>query len=107
MKQYQQGDVLLEQVARIPVGAKKRQDRGILVLMAGEATGHHHTCISDKAVMYDLTLDGVTDLYLEVSEPITITHEEHKGLPLPGGIYKIGQVREFDYFQELERRVMD
>ena len=47
------------------------------------------------------------DLYLEVTEPVTITHDEHKSLPIPEGIYHVGTVKEYDYFKDMVRVVSD
>jgi hypothetical protein len=38
---------------------------------------------------------------------VALTHEEHKPLTVPTGVYKVGRVREYDYFAEMERRVVD
>jgi len=103
--QIQHGDVLLQRIGTLPNGAKafKCKD-GRLVVAEGEATGHNHTIVSDKAMLYELK----GDLFLEVdAREVTITHEEHKPLPIPEGIYRIGRVKEYDYFAEMERRVID
>jgi hypothetical protein len=44
---------------------------------------------------------------LEVAEPVTITHEEHKPLEIPAGIFQIGRVVEHDYLSDMERQVRD
>lgn len=102
--QIQQGDVLLNQIRELPQGVERvSREEGLFIIAKGEATGHHHA-IADKGVTL-WELKG--DLYLEVSEPTTITHDEHKSLPIPEGIYHIGRVKEYDYFQEMERQVRD
>jgi hypothetical protein len=100
----QHGDVLLKRIAKLPTGLTEVQRRdGCLVIAEGEATGHHHVITATPAKLYELK----GELYLEVTEPVTITHEEHKTLPIPPGIYEIGIVKEYDYFAEMERRVVD
>lgn len=47
------------------------------------------------------------ELYLEVAEPVVITHDEHKAIPIPEGIYQIGRVKEHDYLLDMERQVRD
>jgi hypothetical protein len=69
----------------------------------GEVTGHHHAIVEKGARLYELK----GELYMEVTQPVIITHEEHKPLPIPPGIFKIGRVQEYDYFQEMERKVLD
>lgn len=104
MKQIQHGDVLLKKMAKLPKGVVEvpRVD-GLLILAEGEATGHHHMVVDKTAVLWELN----GNLYLEVTETVTITHEEHKALPIPTGIYRVGRVKEYDYFAEMERRVVD
>jgi len=107
LKQIQQGDVLLQQVPSIPTGATEEQHRGRIILARGERTGHAHVISSDKAKLWSLTRDGVTELYLEVQAPVTIVHDEHKPLPVPTGIYRVGRVKEYDYFFQMERPIED
>lgn len=101
----QHGDVLIKRVKVLPDGCKEVQpENGHWILAHGEATGHHHAII-DKGCRV-LELKG--ELYLEVTaEQVTITHEEHRALDIPAGIYQIGRVREHDYFQDMERQVRD
>lgn len=102
--QIQHGDVLLEKVAKLPGGCRRVKPRnGRLIIAEGEATGHTHTITADKAALYELR----GELYVEVAEPVTIDHQEHKSLPIPEGIYTIGRVKEHDYLQDMERQVID
>ena len=104
MRQIQHGDILIREVESIPHEAKPVERRGGRIIVAeGEQTGHHHA-ITDKGAIL-MELNG--ELYLEVTEPVTISHEEHKDLPIPPGKYQVGHVREFDYLAEMERRVAD
>lgn len=104
MMQIQHGDVLLQQVEELPQSCTRidRKEFG-LVIAEGEATGHHHVITDKDATLWELK----DDLYLEVEFPVTITHDEHKPLTIPEGVYHVGQVKEYDYFQEMERRVID
>lgn len=101
MKQYQHGDVLIQQVRGLPKGAKRRKFNGVLV--DGEHTGHAHRIAVKDADVWEL--DG--QIYLEMKSPSPITHEEHKPIDIPEGIYQIGRVKEYDYLQDLERNVID
>jgi hypothetical protein len=111
MKQIQQGDVLFQQINKLPDGLKQVSPRnGRIVLAEGETTGHHHAITATKtksATLYELTNNGRTKLYLEVTSPVVVEHEEHKAQTIPEGIYKVGQVLEYDYFAEQERLVRD
>jgi hypothetical protein len=104
VRQLQHGDVLLQEVEGLPRGSKKvARENGRIIVARGEATGHNHAIAEKGAVLYELK----GDLYLEVTEPVTITHEEHKPIEIPEGIYEIGRVREHDYFLDMERQVRD
>lgn len=104
MKQIQQGDVLIREIIRIPTGAIPVPKRnGRLILAGGEITGHHHAIVGEGAKLFELK----GELYMEATLPVTVTHEEHKTLPIPPGKYHIGRVQEYDYYRELERRVID
>jgi len=107
--QIQHGDVLLKPVFGIPEGATKAKRKGgRLIVAEGEATGHHHAIADKQATIWCLTKDGVEQMYLEVeANHVKISHDEHKPLDIPRGIYEIGIVREYDYLKEMERRVID
>ena len=101
--QYQQGDITLERVDRLPSGAKKASHR---ILAQGEATGHAHRLEeATDGLLYEAT-DGT--LYMRVGpKGATIAHEEHRPITLPPGDYRIGRVQEYDHFAEEARRVRD
>lgn len=101
--QIQQGDVLLERVAKLPYGAKAKEFPNGIILAEGEVTGHHHMIKDAGAKAYEL--NGV--LYVEVKDPVILTHEEHKNLPIPPGIYKVGQVKEYDHLTQVTKQVVD
>mgnify|MGYP001617549629 CR=1 FL=1 len=106
MLQIQHGDVLIQQIKSMPDGLKRiRSEHGLLIIARGETTGHHHAiAVKEKeAILYELK----GELYLEVAMPVKITHEEHKPLDIPTGIYKIGRVQEHDYLLDMERQVRD
>jgi hypothetical protein len=107
LKQIQQGDVLFQEVVSLPVGASKMPNAGQIIVARGEQTGHRHVIISDQAETWSFTSNGVTELYLEVQAPVTIQHDEHKSLSIPTGIYRVGRVKEYDYFSQMERQVQD
>lgn len=104
--QIQQGDVLLESVESIPKDSMeiKAKQRGI-VLAEGEHTGHAHCIVEHNGVAWMYEKEGV--LYVKAMKPVTITHEEHNAVKIPAGNWKVGIVREFDHFAQMERQVKD
>lgn len=107
-KFIQQGDVLINKINKLPVGAmpvKKQKNK--LILAEGEATGHAHV-INCPPSTEDYQLyqkDG--RLYLENKAIALLTHEEHKPVNIPPGAWEIDRVREYDHFLEESRKVQD
>ena len=105
INQIQHGDVIIKRITELPKGCSEvNRENGRFVVAKGEATGHNHAIVDQGCRLMELK----GELYLEVTaEQVTITHEEHKALPIPAGIYKIGRVQEYDYFAEMARQVRD
>ena len=99
--QYRHGDVFVERVAAeaIPAEAQIRRDG---VVAYGEVTGHAHRVVD--GLLYEAA-DGT--VYIEAETATTLTHEEHGVIPLPAGIYRVTQQREWDPYAEAARRVID
>ena len=103
--QLQQGDVLFKRVNHLPRNAKAvtPTERGY-VLAAGETHNHFHV-IKDLEHAKTFELNGT--LFVEVTEPIQVTHETHQPIELIGGIYEIGHVQEVDHLTKITRFVVD
>lgn len=103
-KQIQQGDVTLMRVDSAPSNGVliKPSPRGH-VLAEGEVTGHAHVVPVDHATM---TKVGAK-LYLTITAPTKVTHEEHGPIDIEPGVWEIGRVREFDYLSMMARTVAD
>lgn len=106
-KQIQQGDVLFQELESLPQAAAKIAHKGPIVVARGEKTGHSHVVDSDQVTLWQLTRGGETQTYLEVRAPAIVRHDEHKPLQIPTGIYRVGRVKEFDYFERMERPIED
>ena len=97
------GDVLIKQVSALPKGVKKIKTN---VLAEGEITGHRHTVVVDRPdtmTMYE----AANGKFLELCAPAVVTHQEHKTLTIPAGIFEVTIEREFDPFNEVIKRVVD
>lgn len=99
----QQGDVLLKRISVLPVGDQKIIARNRLVLAEGEHTGHAHVIEDDEAELIQIG----EKILLKLTKAATVTHEEHKPITLSPGIWEIGRVREYDWFQHMARTVQD
>ena len=105
-----QGDVLLVPVKSLPADCVDVPlENGRIVLMHGEVTGHAHAIadwsaagvIADQAVKLAarrarLVAAPNGTRYLEVSEPVNLTHEEHTAHEIPPGYYEIPVQVEWD-----------
>lgn len=130
-----QGDVLLQPAASLPAGCTLVPlDRGRIVLAYGEMTGHAHA-IADhgatqhpgglhEAGMSTISPQAAAEIaeaaiaraklwrapdgsrYLEVREPVTLTHEEHTQHTIPPGVYRLPAQVEY-VAPEIVRQVAD
>ena len=90
---------LVEISEKIPEKARKTKN---MILALGEATGHYHEVNGQSLVFQDEKTK-----YIQVEKTSTITHQEHKTVPLQVGDYIQIQEREFDPFTHLVRMVKD
>lgn len=102
----QQGDVLLRKLNEFPAGERKltpKNPQGEIVLAEGETTGHYHSIRDHESQMFDC---GGT-LVLELKNECTVVHQEHGPITLSPGLWEIGIVNEYDYFEKMKRKVVD
>ena len=103
MNIYRHGDVLIKQIEELPRGETKKVTSQVLAW--GEVTGHHHTLSCAEAFT---VMQGFNEQkYFELTEPATLTHQEHHALTIAPGAYEIVMEREHDYFNEEMRQVLD
>jgi hypothetical protein len=99
---FQQGDVKGRRVTTMPVGEPVIIQRRRIVVAHGES-GHSHVVEDDDAELIRIG----ERLLLSIPNGGTVVHEEHKPIKLAPGIWEVGQVREYDYFQQMSRTVRD
>lgn len=102
------GDLNFRRLEKLPKRLKKKQGENSFVLALGEHTGHSHVITKDReeTSLEVFEKDGKT--YLSISYgSATITHEEHKPITFSPGIYEMGFEREYDYFMEEIKQVID
>lgn len=111
-KYFQQGDVLLIRVEKESL--KKSDWRGNTIkpnrnsiLQHGEATGHAHRVQGNEFRVWENDDAPMLGRFLEVKKQSALSHEEHKTIIIPRGIYEIRIVREYDHFQKITRKVRD
>lgn len=105
IEMIQQGDVLLRRVAALPADCKKLKTKTVA---EGEATGHHHTLdLEHPDVCLMSAPDGRVFVVNGGEADAVLTHQEHKPVAIPPGVFEFGQVREKDWFQDMVRAVRD
>lgn len=104
MNAYRQGDVVIKKIEKLPDQEFKKKKE--LVLAEGEQTGHMHRIVKGKVELLVSMVNTV--MFLKVlSDYATLFHEEHEDVVLPEGDYEVIIQREFDWFSEEVRRVVD
>ncbi len=125
MRKFQQGDVILIEVAElelttsyyrgntnIPEHAKASRYEGDCqyVLAEGEATGHFHKVDFDQSgpgcQVHQLRL-GSRAFFRVIDASAAIVHEEHDTIMLPPGLYERKIVQEVDHLSGFTRAVAD
>jgi hypothetical protein len=99
---FQQGDVIGKRLDAMPDITEAKITRKRLVLAHGES-GHSHVIDDDEAELIEIG----ERMLLKLTKAATVVHEEHKPIKLSPGIWEIGRVKEFDYFKNMARQVID
>lgn len=101
-----QGDVTFVP-QEVTLSDKLEQHNGSFVLAYGEKSGHRHVITVERPESMKIQKIGDEMYFIFLSEPGTITHEEHKPIVLEPGTYRVGKERELDHFMKAIRRVVD
>ena len=111
MKQFRQGDVLVQQIRRRAPAGKDVREQGRVILAHGEVTGHAHEVVgADPAVVTALPPAQFFEepggkRYLFVERPCLLTHQEHGRIALAPGCYEV--IRQREYAPDDIRNVAD
>lgn len=90
---YQQGDVTIKPVSKIPHRAVVTGNR---VLASGETTESSHFAESEDVSLF---IHEKT-LFMRAPSGTTVAHPRHQALQIPPGDYVIGRVRKYEYFAD-------
>lgn len=92
---YRHGDVIIKKIDSIKGNRVKDNLTQDIILAEGEVTGHAHRIKTGDGEVKLFEKQGI--LYLKVlSKKATITHEEHKPIEIPEGLYEINIQREYE-----------
>lgn len=86
---------------------EKLKHIGSFTLALGEQTGHRHVITVERPDQMEMRQLATGEYVLVLTAPGTVTHEEHKQIVLPPGIYRAGKEREKDWFSLSVRQVID
>jgi len=100
---FRHGDVILIPVDEIPGYAKSTD---ISVLAEGEVTGHAHRLEGKLGEDYKV-FDNGTERFIEVINPVTITHEEHGRKVIPTGRAQVVIKQQYNPFAKSLSNVLD
>jgi hypothetical protein len=92
-KMYRQGDFMFVHTDETPPEDAQKEQRvqGKAIVGYGEATGHHHAIVSEKA---DILTIGYMR-WIVADEPVEISHQEHHVITLPAGVWTVVQERTY------------
>lgn len=117
MTVFQQGEVRIELIDRIPEGLSpftEKTDNGAFIISHSES-GNHHVIDDGGVTVLEQTLtpefgESMKVLYAIVEKPTQMyvnAERHHKPQPMPPGIYQLTPSTEFDPFTKQARRVAD
>lgn len=117
LKQFWHGDLLLQEVERVPLKSKKLRTN---VIAMGEATNHAHRVDGGKCILWEhnsrpWNKDWPPTIIVEIVDPATLVHvdvvtgemADHSPVELPVGIYEVIRQVELDPFTRDNRYVLD
>ena len=91
-----QGDLLLVPVASLPEQTWEAGSGRRLVLAEGEATGHAHVIVDDRAELRrEAFWNGRRFVVVEEGATVALEHDEHDTLSVPAGVYEVRIQREY------------
>src|SRR3990167_6013924 len=108
-KAHLQGDIGLKFITKEEFESIKgeiQKHNGEFVLALGETTGHAHRLKVKEPEQMVVIKDALGNLYIQLLEPGTLTHEEHGTHVIKPSYRKLEHEREHDYFSLETRNVI-
>lgn len=102
---YRHGDILLKRIKTLPQGDEVKT-KGQYILAYGEVTGHKHVMTVEKPEHLKV-LDNDGGIFIELTEPATVTHEEHNTITVEPGYFEVIHEQHRDPFMGSITRVLD
>lgn len=105
IKTIRHGDIPFHKIEKLPEGLTKSFEGNEYIAAEGETTGHMHRV--KCATKIEVYTDAWGNRFMVAGKDATISHEEHGTLTIPAGTYSIGKEREYDWFSNATRKVID
>jgi hypothetical protein len=87
--QFRQGDVLFERIEDLP---EETMPMAGDVLFIGEQSGHAHRL---ESVATAELFEGRAGMFMRVTAPTAVVHEEHRPILFEPGLYRVWRQREY------------
>lgn len=107
------GEILMVALDELPANIEQ-VFQGKTYIVGHSETGHHHIAVAerkDALTVYKPVGADSQDIYLRVSAPSRVehkkTHDKHKTIDLPEGVYLVRPKTEYDPFAKLIQQVRD
>lgn len=108
MDAYLHGEVSIKKINKLPNDAMKlNAENKRYVIADSETTGNHH-CVKEAEGIELYEKDGVLYLKNDVAaEVFCVDATRHDTEMVPPGIWEIQRANEYDYLNEMTRKVAD
>lgn len=102
---FRQGDLVIKKIDKTNLNLQKAKQA---ILAEGEHTGHMHRLTAlDNTAEIEFMRDLDTVVFKVENGKAQLTHEEHLPIVFEPGTYTVTIQREFDYFADQIRTVLD
>jgi len=105
-KIYRQGNIMLKSV-KIEYNLKPIFEGNSWIIKFGEATGHKHLLTVEPETSFKIFEDKKGQKYLQMTGKGILTHEQHKTIKVLPDFYVIGIEKEWDYFENEIKQIID
>ena len=105
---YLHGECIIKEVETLPENLSQREDKDSIMIAESETVGNEHRIKVKEGVEFFEDENGV--LYMRNTTPTEVycVHtERHDTIEIPAGIWEIDKAVEYDYYNQIERTVID
>lgn len=104
---YRHGDLLIKPIKIDKSKLKFLGKFDKFTLAEGETTGHKHLLVAEPKTSFNVYQNDQGQYVLEMEKSGEIRHEEHSTIKLLPDFYVVGNEREYSYFENEIKKVID